>query len=615
MRKVVVGCWLGLWAVVRAELTDRVAILTTERSQAEPWCMGLLIASDVLVAYAHCVQPWQSNLTWAFFGNATEGVHGFNTTQGNGTSSSQVHDIEVGDMDAWVRITDVKLHPDYVNEGKSGAVDLAVLKLEYPRLGIPFGLASTLLSESSLGVDSYHALQLSNEFATSLHGEKVRSVDDVVTINCGPDLCDLANPVIVSDWTMENAFLVRDEVLIGLFVHNSVVVLSDHASFLNPTGVNERKWRPATMVVGGRETAIQGYLVGLRLTKASENFCLGSLIAPKVVLTAAHCIHDVQVGWVSVGSSDVSGEADGEQIKVKSTTIHPDFNLKTFRNDYAIIELEYMSIQKPITLYRSVNEEKVPSKRLTLYGYTSSADSKEPETLNAVDLPIMSDDKCKNALQLSQFDANMLCAGGEEGKDGCFGDSGGPLVQQSSENTTLVALSSFGRGCGLRGIPAVYSMVQHAASFIDKHARGHKWNAPDPLGPEASRSLPPSTNSTGTQTPSRTPSPESLDIVKRIAKKEAMTFVPYISVNRTNSFTVSASSSSSFTRTVLTNLLLQTRNDSSHLDDARLVHPYSCKDKLTFYSSADLQRLHNVINAFESRPIRRRRARFHPPRQ
>ena len=79
-------------------------------------------------------------------------------------------------------------------------------------------------------------------------------------------------------------------------------------------------------------------------------------------------------------------------------------------------------------------------------------------------LRVVSDQKCRE--QLGSFSPDMLCAGGEEGRDACSGDSGGPLMVQEADTTiTLVGVVSWGRGCARQGQPGVYAEVSSEWKF------------------------------------------------------------------------------------------------------------------------------------------------------
>ena len=77
-----------------------------------------------------------------------------------------------------------------------------------------------------------------------------------------------------------------------------------------------------------------------------------------------------------------------------------------------------------------------------------------------------------NAINIHISD-EMLCAGGQEGKDSCQGDSGGPLVRRLSSNQwVLSGIVSFGFGCGGKDVPAVYTRVSSIAGWIYEASDG-----------------------------------------------------------------------------------------------------------------------------------------------
>ncbi|XP_023309942.1 serine protease 7-like [Anoplophora glabripennis] len=61
---------------------------------------------------------------------------------------------------------------------------------------------------------------------------------------------------------------------------------------------------------------------------------------------------------------------------------------------------------------------------------------------------------------------SQVCAGGEENAGSCIGDSGGPLMMQKDNTWYAAGVVSFGAGCGMRGLPGVYTNIAKFLPWI-----------------------------------------------------------------------------------------------------------------------------------------------------
>ena len=98
---------------------------------------------------------------------------------------------------------------------------------------------------------------------------------------------------------------------------------------------------------------------------------------------------------------------------------------------------------------------------------TTSEGGSTPSTLRKVTVPVISDDKCRDAYGRNDiFDSN-LCAGFDAGgKDSCQGDSGGPLYCSGYQ----AGVVSWGYGCARPNYPGVYTEVSYFINWINANA-------------------------------------------------------------------------------------------------------------------------------------------------
>ena len=183
--------------------------------------------------------------------------------------------------------------------------------------------------------------------------------------------------------------------------------------------------------------------------------CAGTLVAPDIVLTAAHCFNDkildINVFVNNTSRNQLSGF---EYLRAgKSWKIHPDYVVATFENDIAILLLD--SPVKQVTPVPLNTDDRLPQDGTDLQvlglGFTAETGG-FPDNLQIANLQSLNMDICTSSYFTSPagsipVSADIQLCASAPGQDSCQGDSGGPLVLTDGSSFTQVGIVSFGLGC------------------------------------------------------------------------------------------------------------------------------------------------------------------------
>jgi secreted trypsin-like serine protease len=216
----------------------------------------------------------------------------------------------------------------------------------------------------------------------------------------------------------------------------------------------------ASDILGGTPSKNNPVVVALtRDALDSSATCSAGLIAPRIVLTAAHCINGpAESYWVTAPGSDIES-LDVTKIQGKEIYIAPDFERGKFPypNDFAIIVLKspFKNV-KPVKI-ASLDEVKTwtnEESTVTHIGYgryelvganqsggtvITSAIPLEIETNFSKQIPWQFQVLKEDSFSLTKISVEKTI---------CAGDSGSPLIKKVGNEWVYIGVQSGGNGAG-----------------------------------------------------------------------------------------------------------------------------------------------------------------------
>ena len=234
---------------------------------------------------------------------------------------------------------------------------------------------------------------------------------------------------------------------------------------------------PAHAIVGGGAPSTEGVARAVVTIVGSRgNFCTGALVAPRLVLTAAHCVPagaDYKV--VEYGADRQPSLQD-----VKAVAIHPGFNMQAMSGHRATADVALLQLAAPVRgkAPATLGTPDVPitvGSRFTIagIGVTVRGDGRSGGSIRVAALIATGR---PGTLQIRLVDP--AGQGTREGLGACTGDSGAPVFEDKQGGPVIVGVVSWSTGpngsAGCGGMTGVTPLTLYRDWILQT---AQKWGA------------------------------------------------------------------------------------------------------------------------------------------
>jgi secreted trypsin-like serine protease len=254
-------------------------------------------------------------------------------------------------------------------------------------------------------------------------------------------------------------------------------------------------------IVGGKASTIEEFpsLTYIEAFQPSGTgfSCTGTVIAPRVVLTAAHCVEDLEGkgGFTPVSDYAVAtgvaklGQARHDNVfPVVDSHVFPRFDPGALYGDAALLVLARPTSAPPLPIAGAEDAALYAGGapvRLAGWGRLRAGTENTAGQLRSASLVVKTPQFCASHTKFARhyYAAAQLCTLDvpDRHSGGCFGDSGGPAIAARADGTPveLGIISSGGPGCNPL-LPNVLTRADLVSAWAQAWVAAVETGAPPP---------------------------------------------------------------------------------------------------------------------------------------